>query len=159
MRLTYCTVTHALRLAIIEPDALVRDPLSAMFARREYHVVYLASLEAALAPEAANAFDLLLISLPEPEEQCAAILARLRSASPSLRARVLLLTCGATDSELCTTRTPDGLALLHKPFTGSQLLEQLEAQFLAAMVPPSSVSPRRTRGKHLLKVSEGIPLV
>jgi DNA-binding response OmpR family regulator len=157
--LTYRTVAHSLRLAIIEPDTLVRDALCAMVARRGYRVQYLDSLEAALAQEAANTFDFLLISLPEPEEQCRAVIARLRSASASLRARVLLLTSGATDAELRVTATDDGLALLHKPFAGTQLLARIEALFPPVAVPPVFASPRAIGGKRRLRAPEGVPVV
>jgi DNA-binding response OmpR family regulator len=127
-----------------------------MIAARGHCVIRFDSLEDALCQENAVEFDFLLCSLPERDTLYRAVFTRLRAVNPGLRPRLLLLTCGATEAEVNITTTQDGFALLHKPFTGRQLIARIESLLPDETASASFTAPRGARSKRRVRVPEAV---
>jgi len=126
------------RVLIVEDDEGVRGVARTVLRGRGYDVIEARSAEEGRRQAAAHAIDLLLTDVVLPGIDGPALAAELRAIQPGLK---VLFTSGYTHRVMVSRGVlPPGAEFLEKPFTGSLLVQKVQAALGGA--PAGDPSPR-----------------
>jgi two-component system, OmpR family, response regulator TctD len=136
-------VSFALSMAVIETDPMVSNTIAAILANRGHQATVFETFEAAEDAMRHVPFDMILVDLTVDEWAGLAFRKRVGQNHPGLVSRILFLASFGVLSETRQYLARVHAQILYKPFTGYQLMGQIEA-ILAQERPSFSHFRRQT---------------
>lgn len=112
---------------IIEDDDDIRRLLEISLSQVGYQVESEAEGEAGIQRCAAGGFDLVTVDLGLPDMDGAAVVQRLRQASPPFRGHLAVISARSTESDRVSSLEAGADLFLTKPFRPRELKEQFRA--------------------------------
>lgn len=118
-----------LRMLIVEDEDVLRDAIQALFQKKGCHVFSAENGRKAFAVVEKEKIDFVVSDVRMPDGDGLELLSKLRERNPDLP--LVLLATGFADLTEEEAIKRGAVALIHKPFRGAKLVQQVESFLIA----------------------------